>query len=170
MEGEVNYKNFHSPSLPIFLFSSYTYFCFLSLSSIPHLNFWEGQDFFQYYLWSSLRAIEAGKMNTVDLVLLLLGWESLLREARFSRAQWQIASDDCTSQWTMCLSENNFLFPLVREIKITFISLAERAISKLRFSGYNLLFIWLLREHNKLQSENTCLATFGLPNNFLSFL
>lgn len=108
-------------------------------------------------------------MNTVELVLLVLGWGSL-REARFSRAPWQIASDACTSQWTMCPSENNFLFPLVREIKIIFKNPAERASLTLRFSGYNLLFIWLLREHNKLQSDNTCFVIFGLPNNFLSFL
>jgi hypothetical protein len=47
---------------------------------------------------------------------------------------------------------------------------AERASLNLRCSAYNLLFIWLIKEHNKLQSDNTCFAMFVLPNTFFSSL
>ena len=44
----------------------------------------------------------------------------------------------------------------------------ERASLKLRCSAYNLLFIWLIKECNKLQSDNICFAMLVLPNTFLS--
>lgn len=93
-----------------------------------------------------------------------LFWEGLsLQRDQISRAYWQIASDDCICQWTMCLSANNLLFPLVREIKNYIHKSSRESQPETKMPGYNLLFIWLIREHNTLQSDNTCFATFVLP-------
>lgn len=78
----------------------------------PILTFEMVKVFFNILFFNPLRSIKAGRMDTVDFVLLfgVGGWV-------VSKAFWQTASDNYICQWTTWVSENDLLFSLVREIK-----------------------------------------------------